>query len=53
MKPRSDADSRPEQTDSVLSIIELANMDDVEFQGFHEVTDMPGVLLNKGTSRHF
>ena len=42
MKPRSDADSRPEQqTDSILSVKEIVNMDEIEFQG-HAVCDIPG-----------
>ena len=50
MKPRSDADSRPEQqTDSVLSVKEIVNMDEIEFQG-HAVSDTPGVLMRKGNS---
>ena len=45
-KPRSNADSR---RDSVLSVKELVNMDEIEFQG-HAVSDAPGVILSKGNS---
>ena len=49
MMPRSDGDSTSEQTDAVLAVKELVNMDEIKFHS-HAVSDTPGVILGKWNS---